>query len=651
MNRWIRTTKTITQLGLRSSIYYGIYQMGLRSGYFRRATPFLFLLPAEKLEKLKIQWPIQPDIQKELRKWLIKHEEAIVCEAKEVINNQVRLFGGPPAKLVLRPEREPHHWTEYELNQSILPRSDIKLIWEPARFGWLLPLIRAFLVTGEFDYVNCFWANLEQFITGNPFNLGVNWTSAQEVALRLIQLSIAGSFFYNERYSSEDQRLLLLSSIYMHARRIVPTLWYARAQNNNHLISEAVGLYTASMVLNGIPEAEQWHQTGWKWFHRAIHDQINEHGLYIQHSMNYHRMMLQLALWMNLLSNQANEPFPEKTRTKLAQATYWYLTYIHPDSGFTPNLGHNDGSNLFAPCQTDYRDHRPTAQAASLAYLKRKAFPSTSWDEMSLWFKLKDKQKSLSITPAPDKLNILRIGSIYSFAYLRAAQFNSRPAHADQLHTDIWFDGYALTLDAGTYLYNSPPDWKNALAGTSVHNTITIDDQDQMVRAGKFLWLDWAQAHQVEEQNPKIKAVTAEHDGYRRLGIIHRRRVQLIEENEWQIEDYLIPTANHTDNHHACLHWLLPDWPWQLIDQSIELKAPFGTYRLTIKIKEGEILTKPEIDLIRAGKSLMLKRRATHISGWYSPTYNLKEPALSLCYQFRFCPPFVLVTQFIIHTN
>ena len=81
-----------------------------------------------------------------------------------------------------------------------------------------------------------------------------------------------------------------------------------------------------------------------------------------------------------------------------------------------------------------------------------------------------------------------------SWALIRAGRYTRRPFQADQLHVDLWWQGINLARDAGTYLYNGPPPWNNGLAGTAVHNTVTVDHHDQMRRAGRFLWVDWAQA-------------------------------------------------------------------------------------------------------------------------------------------------------------
>ena len=108
--------------------------------------------------------------------------------------------------------------------------------------------------------------------------------------------------FFSSSPHTTPERVSLLANIFIdHASRIPPTLSYARAQNNNHLLSEAVGLYTAGCALPYHPEALRWRELGWRWFNQGIQSQFSEDGAYMQHSANYHRLALQLALWMRLL--------------------------------------------------------------------------------------------------------------------------------------------------------------------------------------------------------------------------------------------------------------------------------------------------------------------------------------------------------------
>ena len=132
------------------------------------------------------------------------------------------------------------------------------------------------------------------------------------------------------------RRQRLLASIVEHAQRIPPTILYARAQNNNHLITEAVGLYTAGCLLLDHPQSARWRKLGWRWFTWAILHQIDPDGTYVQQSTNYHRLMLEAALWFFAQARQADQPLPAPVQQRLAVATRWLYAYFDKISGFVP---------------------------------------------------------------------------------------------------------------------------------------------------------------------------------------------------------------------------------------------------------------------------------------------------------------------------
>jgi hypothetical protein len=635
MNKLVLAIKTVPQLGLKYSLLYGIYRFGLWSGHYHRETPSSFFLPIPDLSPTNVNWPIPKQNKDALQKILLSEKKDLLDEAVEILNGRFRFFGGPTESFTFNKQGDLPHWSAYELGKASVKTEDIKLIWEPARFGWAFILARAYAISNNENYAQCFWHLFDEFTSANPFNSGPNWSSAQEVALRLIALIFAGSIFRTSKSATSQRMLMLLASIYMHAKRISPTLVYARAQNNNHLISESVGLYCAGSFFKSLPITKKWKALGWKWFNHAIQEQISENGEFIQHSLNYHRLMLQASLWMDFITRTNNEKLPDLTLEKLTIATGWLLNFIEPTSGHVPNLGHNDGSNIFPLSQCAYADYRPVAQAASRAFLKKSLLPSGIWDESCYWLNLPiSTDRGMTFKPTHTN-GVPWLGDSISRVYLQSVKYRNRPAHADQLHVDFWHKGYNLAMDAGTYSYNALPPWENALAQTLVHNSIIIDGTSQMNRAGKFLWLDWAQASLLQF-DPVENTLKAYHDGYKKLGINHEREINFDHVSKWHVLDTLNATKSNPKEHLACLHWLLPDWPWKLDGHTLILKAPFGKVILTIS---GNGKVRPEIDLIRCGKSLLLKRSASPILGWYSPTYNFKEPALSLTYSDVFTPP------------
>ncbi len=191
------------------------------------------------------------------------------------------------------------------------------------------------------------------------------------MAIRLINWVIALQFFAIDPASSQENKLSIIQSIYQHAQRIQHSIGYAKAQNNNHLLTEAAGLYTAGCLFKHLSVGKRWMRIGWSAFMHGISTQIDNTGAYIQQSTNYHRLMLQTAMWMSAVARTQALNISEDVRNKLGKATDWLFQQMDPISGHTSNLGHNDGSYLFPLTGMDYSDYRPVVQAAARLFLEK----------------------------------------------------------------------------------------------------------------------------------------------------------------------------------------------------------------------------------------------------------------------------------------
>ncbi len=657
--------KALVELGPAKLGLYALYQLGLRSRYLAWRTPIHTSQAAPSADQTitQIFEPCLAGIETTIS---AEEKQALILEASEIIHGQVRLFGGLPVSLNLGSAELMAHWSAYELGQaSFGDEVDIKLVWEPARFSWACVLARAYALTHEDVYPEAFWQRLEVFCQGNPPNQGPHWMSAQEVALRLISFIFAGQVFGGAPASTPARKAMLRAAIADHARRIPPTLIYARSQNNNHLLSEAAGLYSAGCALPDLPESASWRRLGWKWVNQALQSQIDADGVYIQQSTNYHRLMLQLALWINAIHGPGKPAaFPELTCQRLAAAAQWLINLVDPETGLVPNLGANDGAYLMPLSSGGFSDFRPVAQASARAFLGQPAFPPGPWDELGLWYSQPAEKKPLLTLPHGQAASLIGLAQPASYpmtrAYLRAAQFHDRPSHADQLAVDIWWRGINVALDPGTYQNNAPAPWDNGLARTAVHNTVQVDGKDQMTRAGRFLWLDWAQASIIQTQSDASGgrySVSAEHNGYRKAGITHRRELKADGAGGWLVTDRLVESEGRTSNTERTirLHWLMPDWPWELHGLILALNSPHGWINLAIQddsqamnpglahtssplsiylIRAGEVLYGPSSgppDTISPAWDTMVGENPTLATlGWYSPNYSQKVPALSL---------------------
>ena len=65
-----------------------------------------------------------------------------------------------------------------------------------------------------------------------------------------------------------------------------------------------------------------------RWLNRGLQSQISPGGVYAQHSTNYQRLMLSLAVWASAVARIQRLAWPEATRQKLAAATRWLLGLV-----------------------------------------------------------------------------------------------------------------------------------------------------------------------------------------------------------------------------------------------------------------------------------------------------------------------------------
>jgi len=608
----------LNELGWREVALYGLYRLGLLTGFFRRLTPLQSNLAEFPLELTPLF--SLPDKVAFLN-LLGEHLSDLKVEADEIVDGDYRIFGGKPVKLDLAPKGAARHWVEVKPQ----PGQDIKLTWEPARFGWAFTLGRAYLATTDERYAQSFWQYWQTFMLANPVNCGPNWESGQEVALRLIAWIFAAQVFLVSPHSTPQRMQGLLNAIGHHAERIPATLIYARAQNNNHLISEACGLYLAGVSLPAHPKAAHWKRLGWKWLTHALTVQIASDGTYTQHSMNYHRMVLHLALLGQAAARTSGEAFPSLVNRRLEAATRWLLAQIDLKSGDVPNLGNNDGANILPLAGCAFRDHRSAAQAASAGFLGKPAFPGGPWDELAAWLGIKIPSV-LGLPAVVDSEGIKLLGTGDEWATLRAVTLNSRPAHADQLHVDLWFGGRNILLDPGTYSYNLAAPWDNSLVGSQFHNCLTIDGQQPMMRAGRFLWLKRDQARWVMKGGQSTRMLTAEHDGYKRFGISHQRSLQWIQPGRWEVTDRLFGKSG---KHSAEVNWITCDGQAQLEKNTFSIITEGIKLSIEVVVEPTKIPVRIQHRIVRAGKLIYGEPPAAENEGWYSPTYLNRIPAIA----------------------
>ena len=591
-------------------------------------------------------------------------EQSIHEEAEKVLAGELPYFGelsfqcGLPPRWFENPATgqkvsERLSWTQMRFASAAY--GDLKFILEPSRFLFVYPLVRAHALSGDERFPQAFWSAVEDWAQKSPPMHGPLWICGQECSLRILAWSFALHAFIHSPSTTSERVALLISMVAAHAWRIAQTVDYARSQRSNHLISEGVGLWTAGTLFPELREAQVWKNLGAHLLREALLDQITPEGVSQQHSFNYQRMIVHLLLWTVRLAEIHADPLGEEICERTQAALEFMRPWVDEMSGFVPNYGSDDGSLIFPLTTCAYRDFRPMLQLGG-AVLNRSALRQGPWDEAALWFGVnpavthrdRDKDEVVSISSC-DETGYFRLGDKTSWAMIRAGRYTRRPFQADQLHVDLWWQGLNLARDAGTYLYNGPAPWNNGLAGTAVHNTVTIDGLDQMRRASRFLWVDWAQASgrlYASSSTAALDCFEGKHDGYRSLGVEHRRTVRWLPDCGWVIVDDILGAGEHD----VRLHWLAADLPFEISDSPFEVVLTAGKSRLRWNMFSSRLGNGSAVragKLVWSGKGVTPAIESDSLLGWESGTYGDLRPALSLLYQSRALLPARFITAIL----
>lgn len=441
---------------------------------------------------------------------------------------------------------------------------DIKALWEPSRFDWVLAFAQR-AAQGQPAALQQLNDWLNHWCQHNPPYRGVNWKCGQEASIRVMHLAMASIILGQ---AAKPQQVLL-ALVAQHLQRIAPTVSYAMAQDNNHGTSEAAALFIggAWLMLNGVAAGGQWYQQGRYWLEERAGKLIGRQGSFSQHSLTYHRLMLDTYSMVELWRRQMSlSPLSERCTERLAAATSW-LGIMLAGRRDGPNLGANDGARLLSLTDTDYRDFRPSLQLAAVLFLDKSAVADAGpWDDVLAWFGLA-KPAERQDFPANVTLDdggyaVMSVGP--AWAMLRYPRFRFRPSQADALHVDLWLKDVNLLHDAGSYSYNTEPAWQQYFPGTASHNTVQFDDIDQMPRLGRFLFGDWLRTRNLQPVAYTKQVVTAGAAYRNRLGHSHQRTVSLSE------TALLVQDAVAGFSRRAVLRWHLLPGDWVVTPTGVE---------------------------------------------------------------------------------
>lgn len=414
---------------------------------------------------------------------------------------------------------------------------DHKWIWEVNRHQHLVLLAQAFVVTGKQVYYDEVIRHLESWWNDNPFQRGINWTSALEVGFRT--LSWIWLWHLLGENMPRDVRQRFLVGLYRHGLHLQYNLSIYFSPNT-HLLGEAVALHALGRLFPEFPRAEHWRTLGRDIVRAQMTAQVMKDGSHFEQSTYYHVYALDFFLLHAVLEDVTDE-----YRDGLARMADFLAAVVHED-GDLPLLGDDDGGRLFHPYGKRTQFARGTLATASLMQ-RRLVFPYSARDveEVALWWLGPEKCQNGVPSSVPQQSRVFGDSGLIAMKRGNAsALFDAGPfgpwsaghSHADTLSLVVSAGNEEILIDPGTYTYLDP-EWRDAFRGTAAHNTIRIDQTDQATPAGPFRWLEKPEVRLIDFSS------TAEQDHAvavcRYQGFTHKRTVEFGNGGELQVTDEL----------------------------------------------------------------------------------------------------------------
>lgn len=459
---------------------------------------------------------------------------AMLAEAEEALAHRFSLLG-------LRIETgEPIRWRRDYVNDreteplyfrrvpylDVARAGDHKLIWELSRHQHLVLLAQAYRLNGDSRFLGEIQNQIRSWLEANPFQCGINWASALEVAFRAL------SWMWIDRLAGSDTepgfRHMLREELYRHGYHLAVNL-SVYFSPNTHLLGEGVALHALGRMFADAPAGRGWIELGHKTVEQQMQRQVRGDGSHFEQSSYYHVYALDMFLFHAILA-----PPSAGYRASLVRMAE-YLDALLGTSRRLASIGDDDGGRFFHPYGARECFGRATMASCGV-FLDRPEWigDAADLDEQAVWWLGAGALRSPAAAPARASRCFGSSGVVVmegsgTHAILDAGPFGpfrSGHSHADTLSLVIRHNDEELLIDPGTFTYVGSAEWREAFRGTAAHNTVRIDGKDQADPAGPFAWLNPPQVElTLWESRPECDEAEAV---CRYRGFSHRRRVRFL---------------------------------------------------------------------------------------------------------------------------
>lgn len=481
-----------------------------------------------------------------------EQKENTVWAAEEVIKGNFTFRGRKSITL------DPVNW-------AYCPQSGGDWRGDLNRHFYFATLGFAYWYTRDIRFADAFFRLSSSWIESFDAQIGrVSWDTPFEVAARINAWIWAYFLFLPCTRWQPVAHQRFLNGLGRLAEYLYRTIEYHNP--GNHIMLEAKALALCGGLFPEFKESDLWNKKAWNILHRELQSQICLDGVHAERSTMYHRIIAGELSELLLYCARNHLPAEKLAETvrRMADFESWVAGGLAEmpaigdahieDSYFrfsAPSIAGAlfsdwDGTSIIPPDgdQTPWaigpRDEvkAPPPSSVATSSMKGKAFPSGGYF-VSRW----------GWGPTASILT-WDCGPVGYAA-------NPYHAHLDALSFTLSLDGVPILIDPG--ISEDDISDNREMRGTSAHNTVAIDQQNQSVLAplgrrnevwapARSTLISWASSQDCD-------VMTGSHDGYCRmeLPVRHTRTIVSMRDKYWIVYDRFDGSGRHrTDQRFHC---------------------------------------------------------------------------------------------------
>lgn len=429
--------------------------------------------------------------------------------------------------------------------------NDREWMWMLSRQNYYLPLMQAYVATGEQKYLQAVFCQIKDWIDTQSDPEGKAYTTWRTLDVGLRLKNWVKILEYVENTGDISEGLWKKIERSMHAQtEYLMNSWKPSYALTNWRVLEFHGTFLASVYFSEWDEAEEWIRRSVEILDHCIRLQVTNDGFHWEQSYMYHVEMLKCMAEVIWIADHKGIRIPKSSREitkKMADA----MVHMRTPMGTQLCYGDSDiedVAELLGGMYLIFRDETYKYFAPEEPTLDLVC--DYGVEAIDCWKAIEGKAPGQMDYEHGDVGNYFARtgwGEDDSYLFFKNGFIGSGHGHCDLLHMEIISKGVPILTDSGRYTYRADTPERQRFKAAKAHNTFLVDEKEFIIQDGS--WDNTKLATTIKRPvllNQEVCYLQGAHLGYMNDGVFVNRKIIYIKPNIWIITDESFTRMEHS---------------------------------------------------------------------------------------------------------